>query len=196
MANYPPWKVSCRLAFELLAVGCSGGSILSHVRTNFFSIPLIVLGNGGHCGMVNNNGCQELPLIPPVWITSTNRHAHLIPLTCPLDSLDLSNIQSDSLTFPTSNLIPWPFQHPKVSGCVYWLRLFKWGDKWQFLAAIIVHRTMVTTVAKYDHWPDQDHTWRAVVHGDCYITGIHCLSNIQNILSCDFLSWPIIYHSK
>ena len=25
------------------------------------------------------------------------------------------------------------------------------GDKWQFLAAVIVHRTVVTTVAKYDH---------------------------------------------
>ena len=27
---------------------------------------LMVLGDGGHRGTVNNNGCQELPLIPPV----------------------------------------------------------------------------------------------------------------------------------
>ena len=36
-----------------------------------------------------------------------------------------------------------------------------------------------------------DCTWSAVVHSDYYITGIHCLSNMQMILSCDFLSWPI-----
>ena len=76
---------------------------------------MIVLGDGGHHGTVNNNGCQELPLIPPVWITSTNRHTHLIPwpFQHPIQFLDLSNIQptwfldlsiiqSNSLTFPTS----------------------------------------------------------------------------------------------
>ena len=40
-------------------------------------MTLIVLVDGGHRGTVGNNGCQELPLIPPVLITSTNRHTHL-----------------------------------------------------------------------------------------------------------------------
>ena len=50
---------------------------------------------GGHRGRVNNNGCQELALIPPVWITSTNRHAHFIPwpFQHSIRFLDLSNIQ-------------------------------------------------------------------------------------------------------
>ena len=31
---------------------------------------------------------------------------------------------------------------------------------------------------KFNKWSFtiKDHTWGAVVHGDCYITGIHCLS--------------------
>ena len=83
--------------------------------SNWVKNTTIVLGDGGHHGTVNNNGCQELPLIPPVWITSTNRHAHLIPWPFqhpiqfldfsniqPTWFLDLSNIQSNSLTFPTS----------------------------------------------------------------------------------------------
>ena len=46
-------------------------------------------------GTVNNNGCQELPLIPPVWIISTNRHVHFIPwpFQHPIWFLDLSNIK-------------------------------------------------------------------------------------------------------
>ena len=32
---------------------------------------------------------------------------------------------------------------------------------------------------------DTDHTWRAVVRGECYITGIHYLSSMQMIPSCD-----------
>ena len=82
-------------------------------------------------GTVNNDGCQELPgglsaveLIPPAWINSTNRHAHLIPL------------------------------NPKVCGHVDWLILFKlgkgggdkltsWWATWQFLASIFVNCTTV-----------------------------------------------------
>ena len=69
----------------------------------------IVLGDGGHRGTVNNRGCQKLPLIPPVWITSTNRHTHLIPLTFPTSNLITLTFPTSNLitlTFPTSNLFP------------------------------------------------------------------------------------------
>ena len=70
-------------------------------------------------GMVNKNGCQEMSAVPPPLLQLPQ------PTDMPMWFLDLSNIKSDSLTFPTSNPIPWPFQHPKLSGHVYWLRLFK-----------------------------------------------------------------------
>ena len=70
----------------------------------------IVLGDGGHHSTVNNNGCQELPLIPSVSITSTNRDAHL--------PLDVGRVKESD----------WMLERSKESsGRVYWLRLFKQG---------------------------------------------------------------------
>ena len=66
----------------------------------------IVLGDGGHHCMVNNNGCQEFHLSPPVWITSTNRHAHC--WKGQRIGLDVGKVKESS-------------------GCVHWLRLFKQG---------------------------------------------------------------------
>ena len=89
---------------------------------------MIVLGDGGHHGMVNNNGCQELPLIPPIWIASTNRHTHL--------PLDVGKVkESDWMLERSRNQIGcWKGQRNQVgrskesSEHVYWLRLFKqWG---------------------------------------------------------------------
>ena len=60
------------------------------------------------------------------------------------------------------------------SECVYWLRLFKQGggDKWQFLAAIIVYHTTMT-IAKYD-----DRTWRRCIHGTVNKNGCQELATV------------------
>ena len=86
-------------------------------------------------------------LSPLFFITSTNRHTHL--------PLDVGKVkESDWMLERSRNRIGcWKGQGigldvgkvKESSGCVYWLRLFKkGGDKWQFLAAIIAHRTAVT----------------------------------------------------
>ena len=77
-------------------------------------------------GTENNNGCQELPLIPPVWITSTNRHAHL--------PLEVGKVKE----------LDWMLERSRnqVGMSIGWGYSNR-GDKWQFLAAIIVHCTTV-----------------------------------------------------
>ena len=112
----------------------SRGGIWRHFETGNRPNKLFI-GDGGHCGTVNSNGCQELPLIPPVWITSTNRHAHL--------PLDVGKVkESDWILERSRN---------QVGVSIGWGYSNR-GDKWQFLAAIIVHRTAVTTITKYDHF--------------------------------------------
>ena len=91
---------------------------------------LIVLGDGGHRGMVNTNGCQELPLIPPVWITSTNRHTHLALDVGKVNQIGCWKGQGIRLDVGKVKESDWMLERSKESsGHVYWLRLFKQGGK-------------------------------------------------------------------
>ena len=66
-------------------------------------------------------------------MSSTNRRAHL--------PLDVGKVEKSDWMLERSR--------NQVGMSIGWGYSNK-GDKWHFLAAIIVHRTAVTTVAKYD----------------------------------------------